>query len=137
MASIARLQLDRARVAADALAALGVPALVFDETGKVLRANALIEQLTGHVRWRAFDRVSLKDRSGDQLLRDAIATIDSENGSGVRSFPVRDAEAESTMVAHVIPVRLSARDVFLRCAGVLTMTPVTAPRAPPVELVQS
>jgi hypothetical protein len=32
-------------------------------------------------------------------------------------------------------VRLSARDVFLRCAGVLAMTPVTAPRAPPVELV--
>jgi DNA-binding CsgD family transcriptional regulator len=133
----ARLQLDRARAAADALAALGVPALVFDEAGKVLCANTLIEQLTGFVRWRAFDRVSLKDRSGDQLLREAIATIHSENESGVRSFAVRDTEAESTMVAHVIPVRLSARDVFLRCAGVLTMTPVTAPRAPPVELVQS
>jgi DNA-binding CsgD family transcriptional regulator len=133
----ARLQLDRARVASDALAALGVPALVFDEAGKVLAANALIEQMTGYVRWRAFDRVSLKDRSADQLLREAVAIIDSEKGSGVRSFPVRDAQAESTMVAHIIPVRLSARDVFLRCAGVLAMTPVTAPRAPPVELVQS
>jgi DNA-binding CsgD family transcriptional regulator len=133
----ARLQLDRARVAGDALAALGIPALVFDETGKVLSANALIEEMTGYVHWRAFDRVSLKDRVADQLLRGAIAIIDSEKGSGVRSFPIRDAEAESTMVAHVIPVRLSARDIFLRCAGVLAMTPVTAPRAPPVELVQS
>jgi DNA-binding CsgD family transcriptional regulator/PAS domain-containing protein len=133
----ARLQLDRARVAGDALAALGIPALVFDETGKVLSANALIEEMTGYVHWRAFDRVSLKDRAADQLLRGAIAIIDSEKGSGVRSFPIRDAEAESTMVAHVIPVRLSARDIFLRCAGVLAMTPVTTPRAPPVELVQS
>ena len=133
----ARLQLDRARVAGDALAALGIPALVFDETGKVLSANALIEEMTGYVHWRAFDRVSLKDRAADQLLRGAIAIIDSEKGSGVRSFPIRDAEVESTMVAHVIPVRLSARDIFLRCAGVLAMTPVTAPRAPPVELVQS
>jgi DNA-binding CsgD family transcriptional regulator len=133
----ARLQLDRAGVAGDALAALGIPALVFDETGKVLSANALIEEMIGYVHWRAFDRVSLKDRAADQLLPGAIAIIGSEKGSGVRSFPIRDAEAESTMVAHVIPVRLSARDIFLRCAGVLAMTPVTAPRAPPVELVQS
>ena len=41
------------------------------------------------------------------------------------------------MVAHVIPIRLSARDVFVRCAAVLAMTPVTAPQAPPIELVQS
>jgi DNA-binding NarL/FixJ family response regulator len=41
------------------------------------------------------------------------------------------------MVAHVIPIRRSARDIFVRCAGVLVMTPVTLPQAPPVELVQS
>jgi DNA-binding CsgD family transcriptional regulator len=46
-------------------------------------------------------------------------------------------DAEHTMVAHVIPVRLSARDVFVRASGVLALTPVTAPEAPPVELVQS
>src|SRR6516165_2688189 len=73
----ARLQLERARVAGEALAALGVPALVFNETGKVLAANPLIEALTGFVRWLAFDRVSLKDKGADQLLRDAVATIDS------------------------------------------------------------
>src|SRR6516225_8559403 len=41
------------------------------------------------------------------------------------------------MVAHVVPIRLSARDIFLRCAAVLAMTPVAAPQAPPVDLVQS
>jgi DNA-binding CsgD family transcriptional regulator len=40
-------------------------------------------------------------------------------------------------VAHVIPIRLSARDIFVRCAAVLVLTPVTLPQAPPVELVQS
>jgi DNA-binding CsgD family transcriptional regulator len=133
----ARLQLERARVAGEALAALGVPALVFDETGKVLAANAPIEGLSGFVRWRAFDKVSLKDMRADRLLRDAVATIDSESRPDVRSFPVHDAEAEATMVAHVIPIRLSARDIFLRCAAVLALTPVTRPQAPPVELVQS
>ena len=41
------------------------------------------------------------------------------------------------MVAHVNPIRLSARDIFVRCAAALVLTPVTLPQAPPVELVQS
>ena len=71
------------------------------------------------------------------MLRDAIATIDLAGGPGVRSFPVRDTGAEAMMVAHVVPIRLSARDIFVRCAAVLVLTPVTLPQAPPVELVQS
>ncbi len=132
----ARLQLERARVASETLAALGLPALVLNEQGKVLAANHLIEALTGYVHWRAQDRVSLKDRAADSLLRDAVAAIDVA-GSSVRSFPVRDTGAEAMMVAHVIPIRLSARDIFVRCAAVLVLTPVTLPQAPPVELVQS
>ena len=41
------------------------------------------------------------------------------------------------MVAHVIPTRAIARDIFLRSAGVLVLTPVPLPQAPPVELVRS
>jgi DNA-binding CsgD family transcriptional regulator len=133
----ARLQLERARIAGEALAALGVPALVIDETGAVLAANSLIESLTEFIVWRAFGRVSLKDAAAEQLLRDAIGMVDSEKARGVRSFPVRDPKAQTTMVAHLIPIRLSARDIFVRCAAVLALTPVTAPQAPPVELVQT
>jgi DNA-binding CsgD family transcriptional regulator len=66
----------------------------------------------------------------------AIAAIDVAGGT-VRSFPVRDAGADAMMVAHVVPIRLSARDIFVRCAAALVLTPVTLPQAPPVELVQS
>jgi len=132
----ARLQMERARVASETLAVIGLPALVLDEKGKVLAANRLIEALTGHLHSRARDRVSLKDRAADSLLRDAVAAIDVAGGT-VRSFPVRDAGAEAMMVVHVVPIRLSARDIFVRCAAVLVLTPVTLPQAPPVELVQS
>jgi DNA-binding CsgD family transcriptional regulator len=131
----ARLQLERARIASETLAALDLPALVLNEQGKVLAANSLIEALSAYVQWRAFDRVSLKDKAADKLLRDAIAAIDVAGGS-VRSFPVRDTGAEA-MVAHLIPIRLSARDIFVRCAAALVLTPVAMPQAPPVELVQS
>jgi DNA-binding CsgD family transcriptional regulator len=132
----ARLQLERARIASETLAALGLPAVVLNEQGKVLADNSLIEALTGYIQWRAQDRVALKDKAADQLLRDAISAIDVAGGS-VRSFPVRDTGAEAMMVAHVIPIRLSARDIFVRCAAALVLTPVTLPQAPPVELVQS
>jgi DNA-binding CsgD family transcriptional regulator len=131
----ARLQLERARIASETLAALGLPALVLNEQGKVLAANHLIEGLTAYIQWRAQDRVSLKNRGADNLLRDAVAAIDM--AGGVHSFPVRDTGAEAMMVAHVVPIRLSARDIFVRCAAVLVLTPVTLPQAPPVELVQS
>ncbi len=133
----ARLQLERARVASETLAALGLPALVLNEQGKVLAANHLIEAMTGYVHLRAHDSISLSDRTADQLLRDAIATIGLTGGSSVRSFPVRDMRADVMMVAHVVPIRLSARDIFVRCAAVLVLTPVALPQAPPVELVQS
>jgi DNA-binding CsgD family transcriptional regulator len=132
----ARLQLERARIASQTLAALGLPALVLNEQGKVLAANSLIESLSGYVRWRAQDRISLKDKAADNFLRGALAAIDTA-GDSVRSFPVRDTGAEAMMVAHLIPIRLSARDIFVRCAAALVLTPVTMPQAPPVELVQS
>lgn len=132
----ARLQLERARMASETLAAVGLPALVLNDQGKVLAANSLIDNIKAYVSWRAFDRISLKDKSADNLLRDAIAAINLAGGSA-RSFPVRDAGAEAMMVAHVIPIRLSARDIFVRCAAALVLTPVTLPQAPPVELVQS
>ena len=80
--------------------------------------------------------MSLKDRTANHLLRDAVVAIDLAGGS-VRSFPVRGIGAEAMMVAHVVPIRLSACDIFVRCAAALVLTPVTLPQAPPVELVQS
>jgi len=50
-------------------------------------------------------------------------------------FPVRNADA--AMIAHVVPIRGSARDIFFRCAAMLMLTPVTRPEAPPAELIRS
>ena len=133
----ARLQLQQARAVAEALALIGLPALVFDKSGKVLAANSLIEPLTDAIRWRAQDHFSLKDANADALFRQAIATINAEGSPVTRSFAVRGAEASAAKVAHVIPIRGTARDIFVRCAGVLVLTPVALPNAPPVELVQS
>ena len=131
----ARMQLERARAASQTLALLGIPALVFADNGKTLAANQLIETLSGFILWRANDRIALTDAGADALLRDAIATADQDDSPNVRSFPVRNANA--AMIAHVVPIRGSARDIFSRCAALLMLTPVTRPEAPPVELLRS
>jgi DNA-binding CsgD family transcriptional regulator len=133
----ARLQMERARAVSETLGALGLAALVFDRAGAVLAANPLIEGLSEHVRWLARDRVSLKDPGADTQFAQAIATLDAESAPPARSFAVRGAQAAAARVAHVIPIRGAARDVFTRCAGVLVLTPASLPNAPPVELVRS
>jgi DNA-binding CsgD family transcriptional regulator len=131
----ARMQMERARAASQTLALLGIPALVFADNGKTLSANQLIEALSGFITWRTKDQITLMDASADALLRDAVATADQDDAPSVRSFPVRNAD--SAMIAHVVPIRGSARDVFSRCAAMLMLTPVTRPEAPPVELIRS
>jgi DNA-binding CsgD family transcriptional regulator len=133
----ARLHLERARIASETLALLGLPAQVFDQQGKVLAANQLMEALTDQIRWHARDRMSLKDPSAQSLFEQAVSNIDVEGATPVLSFASRGIEGAAAMVAHVVPIRGASRDIFQRCAGVLVMMPVTFPQAPPVELVRS
>jgi hypothetical protein len=60
----ARLQLERARIASETLAVMGLPALVIDERGKVLAANHLIQVMTDYVQWTsAFGLLNRERRS--------------------------------------------------------------------------
>lgn len=133
----ARLQLERARAATATLASIGLPALVFDLAGRVLVANELAERLSDHVHWRGQDRFALKDSKADGLLRGAMETLQSDGVQSNRSFPVRGPEAQAALIAHVVPLRRSARDLFAQSVGVLILMPAKTPQAPSVELVQS
>jgi DNA-binding CsgD family transcriptional regulator len=133
----ARLQLERVRAASAMLAAIGLPALVFDRAGRVLVANELLERPSDHVHWRAQDRFALKDPKAEALLRRAMETLQSDGVGSNRSFPVRGPDAQVALIAHVVPIRRSARDLFAQCVGVLILMPAKTPQAPSVELVQS
>jgi DNA-binding CsgD family transcriptional regulator len=130
----ARLGLQRARGANDVLTSMGLPALLLDESGTVVEANRLIEDMSGHVHWRARNRIVLTDARANEQLS---AALGDHQESAVRSFPLRDADDRPSMVAHLIPVRRSAHDVFTGGYALLVLTPVAPPPAPPVELMRS
>ncbi len=133
----ARLQLERARVASETLALLGLAALVIDGGGKVVAANALAETLGDRINWRARNRISLKDAAADALLQQAMSQLGADAAGAPRSFAIRKTDTLPGMIAHVVPIRGTARDLFVRCAAILVLTPVAMPQGPPVELVQS
>ena len=120
--------MERARVASETLALIGLPALVFDERGKVLAANHLIEALTDHICWRAQDRVSLKDPGANALF--AAIAVHRRGSAGTGAFFRRARHRRQCGDGRAcLPIRRRARDIFVRCAGVLVMTPVTLPKA--------
>ena len=133
----ARLGLQRAQGANDALTSMGLPALLLDEKATVIAANRLIEQMVEHVQWRAHNRIALTDGRAGELLWAALAALGHHPESAVRSFPLRDADDRASMVAHIIPVRRSVHDIFTGSYAVLVLTPVSAPPAPPLELMRS
>lgn len=132
-----RFQMERARLIGEALALMGVPALVFDQWGTVLATNSLVDEVSDHLIWCARDTIALKDKNANAQFRHAVETLGMDAVPSVRSFAIRHANGVAAAVAHVIPVRGVARDVFVRCAGVMVLTPVTLPNAAPVELLQS
>jgi DNA-binding CsgD family transcriptional regulator len=133
----ARLSLRSVQGASNTLTALGLPAVVMDEDGVVVEANALMADLGAHVRWRANDRIALTDARANELLWASLPALDSPTLPGVHSFPLRGADGRAELVAHLLPIRRSAQDIFGRSYALLIVTPVTARRAPPVELLRS
>lgn len=133
----ARLGLQRARGAKEALTAMGLPALLLSQDGTVIEASPLIEDLPGHLQWRAQNRIALMDGRANELLWAALAALDTNAELSVRSFPLRDADDRAALVVHIIPIRRSAHDIFAGSYALLVVTPVSAPAAPPVELMRS
>jgi DNA-binding CsgD family transcriptional regulator len=133
----ARLRLERVEAASVALAALGLPAVMLDAKGRALVANGLAQTLAGTLRWKARDEVAFSDRAADKQLREALGEVAQPGHRGVRTFPVRNAETGVTMIAHFLPVRLCAREIFSRCDVALILTPVAGAPAASVELLQS
>jgi DNA-binding CsgD family transcriptional regulator len=133
----ARFRLERATGATDALALIGLPAVVLDASRLVVVANELAKGLDEHLQWDGKSRMSFKDRLANHQLVVALEAVDAGAAEAVLSFPVRSPANHAAMVAHVLPVRGSVRDIFASCHAVVLLTPISRPKAPPVDLIRS
>ena len=132
----ARLRLERARSAADALGLVGLPAAVLGRSGRALAANDLLGAIIPQVVNDKRDRLALADAVADGMLAEALAQLQADTHRGVRSIPIRARGQLPPMIVHLLPVRRTANDVFSGAAGILVVTPVQPHNVPSAEVLQ-
>ena len=133
----ARLGLQRAEGAAEALTALHLPALVLDDGGRVVEANALIQAMGAQLGFRAGNRIALADRAANERLAEVLGAVGTPEGVQSCSLPLRDADGDPVGVLHVLPVRRTAHDVFGRGYALVVLTPIGTDKSPSIDLMRS
>lgn len=114
-----KTELRRAKDRVDALNALGIAAAALDSAGRVLAVNGAMEAYVPSVIADRRARLAFADRQVDRLWEDILL-------AGPRasvSLPIR--REPFPVVAHLLPVRRQARDVFSLASRILVLMPVS------------
>lgn len=120
----ARLRLEQARAAVETLETIGLAAAVLSAPGRVMTANALLEEMRTTFIAAAHGRIALAHPAANALFQEAIAHNRSDRV--VRSIPIPAAEGQQPLVVHLLPLRRAAHDIFAGADMLVTATPVSA-----------
>ncbi|MFC7551123.1 helix-turn-helix transcriptional regulator [Pseudoroseomonas wenyumeiae] len=131
-----RLRLERTTAAVSALELLGSPAAVLSASGRSLAMNTLMAELVPGVLQDRQERLVISDRLADLALASALLAMRSEAPGLPRSIPLPATEERPPMVAHLVPIRGKARDVFTSAMAMLVLTPVQHGTVVAAEVIQ-
>ncbi|MDE0924430.1 helix-turn-helix transcriptional regulator [Aurantimonas coralicida] len=128
-----RLELERAHAATEMLCLVGLPGAVLSLSHRIAAANRLFEALIPDVIRDGSKRVAFSDPGADALLADVLSE---GRARSMRSIPLAAREGHPPMIAHLVPVRLAARDIFFSASAVLLITPVTRREVPSADIIE-
>ena len=133
-----RLGLEKARVAAETMRAIGLPAAVLSHSSKVLVANDLFAPLIPGVVQDRLARVAFADPRADAQFEHIFERLRRGHlvADQVQSLPIAAQEGHAPMVAHVVPVKRRATDVFSAASCMLVITDISAGASPQAALIQ-
>lgn len=124
----ARIGLDRAKVTVDALQSLGRPVATLNARGQAIAMNPLFRDAIPSIVVERRGRIALSDLQADDLLAKVIfRPPDRGVEPGALSIPTRDTGTGACTIAHLVPVRRSALDMFAAAAFILLLSPVARP----------
>ena len=130
-----RLGLKAASGATEALQLVGLPSAALTASGRVVIANPLFEALAPRVATGALDHVQLQSRPANDALKQVLGAAATDSGFAARSIPIPADEGEPALIAHLLPIRRTAQDIFARAQFLLVLTAVVAPEAPLTEML--
>jgi DNA-binding CsgD family transcriptional regulator len=105
--------------------------------GRVAAANESFENMTEHLVWLAHGRFSFLSAAASDILREYVAQLNRPGAASARSFAVQGREGAQPAVAHFVPVRGDARDLFGAIGALLVVTPLGLRADIDVDLVQA
>jgi DNA-binding CsgD family transcriptional regulator len=119
----ASIGLELARAQVLALEAIGLPAAVLGSTGKVLAANELITTCGPALRIGAGNSLVFHDASKQELFGSILQAHRSGSTEfALGSIAIRGNELNSPAVAHIIPLRRGACDIFRNGQFIIYLT---------------
>lgn len=121
-----RLDVERANTTTSTLQTIGLPAAVLSASGRLLATNSLFDALSNIFMPAAFGRLAIADATASKQFASAIEAAAQPEGAGVASVAVPATAEHSACVAHVVPLRRSAYDLF---RGGAIMVAITMPRS--------
>lgn len=130
-----RLEFERITAAVEALELTGLPSAVLGADGRVMAANRLLEAFSPQIVIAAHDRVQFGFAEANAKFAEVTARGASALAASA-SFPLPQLPDRPAAVVHIVPVRGHARDIFLRAAFFLIVTPVDRSRVPTAETIQ-
>lgn len=131
----ARLRLQAVQVAADVLDMVGLPAAILGRQGQTLAMNQGCQSLLG-TSVHDGPRFGLADAAGDKLLAEALQSLAAAALPSTRSIPIPAKEDRPPAVAHVLPVRRSARDLFTAASAIVVVTPLAQDQLPGLSVLE-
>lgn len=130
-----RLGLQRAQTMTETLGRLDLPGAVFSTAGRVLSANNLLENLDEQFVATAGGGIAISHPPANALLQLAIKGPSHRDYLQTSSIPVPATEKCRPCVAHLIPIRRGARDIFTQAAYIFVVTPIGSPQAPEAHIL--
>nr|WP_249803763.1 LuxR C-terminal-related transcriptional regulator [Bradyrhizobium zhengyangense] len=131
-----RLGLERARAMTDAMERLNLPAAVLTADGRALSTNALLDRMEHRFISGAGGRLLISHRPANDLLKAALANTEGRvSVPHTYSIPIPALDDLEPCVAHLVPIRRQARDIFSGAAHLLVVTSITTPSAPPAHIL--
>lgn len=131
-----RLGLERARAMTDTLGKLALPGAVLGANGRVLSANSLLEEMHRQFLSIAGGRLAISHRPAQEMFQAAIGNSARDGvNPQTYSIPIPATEDSVACVAHLLPVRRQARDIFAGASTLLVVTSLTNPKAPAAHVL--
>jgi DNA-binding CsgD family transcriptional regulator len=134
----ASVGLQRAWSSVDALQAVGIPAAVLTQTGKVIAANSLLAGLGPGIAIGAGDRLYFENTSIQALCAESLKPdVKGAGDARTRSFPLQGNGSNPPAVAHMVPLRGLGRDIFTGASALLYVTVLSRRASFPDALLQA